>query len=613
MFCPQCGAKCRDNDLFCASCGTRLPNIPAHSEARPASAPPAAAEQPARSTDATPRHPAAASATRSGDRRRMDEGVILTNLRALSRKLDTAADTLLRLLAAYAEASLGHGIRYRIVDVSDYGFINPEAQGRHIALSPADSWVDHVALLADCYRYGRSTTQEESNYLFIVGDDDIIPMPALPNHFYRALQENCPGEQFDDADVDTDIPYAYLLGQRTYPLFESGELFNYRQYYYVGRLPLAEDATAEDLAGYLHRAAQRGGGIPVTGYFGLSNLLWSEDSQTVCAPLRRFDLPTNAARYADSVVEMGGFRFPVASNGLFNSAPIGLDNIDRVFDPRAALYYLNLHGSDDPTIGGFFGESRPSDYCAAIAPQWLAAAECDNIVVTEACYGAKYKKFRRDRTMLLSAVNSRTLLYLGSSRCAFCNNNYPIDNSDRLANIFMSALFDGYSAGEALFRARQSFFEYDQVRLLDQQLVTIVEFNLFGDPYLHAAVPGGGARKSLPTEASAMTARPVHLVSERRCLYRSAGSAGQAPASLLEQVRSRVDDNLLRIRAVVDRELYQRLGVEPRKLDAIFRNRFSDGEEFYALHYDDGDGKSVRLHTAVTDLAGKIKTIISTK
>lgn len=600
MFCPQCGAKCRDNDLFCANCGTRLPACPAHSEARPA------AEQPAHNADTTPRRPA----TRSGEGRRMDEGVILTNLRALSRKLNTGTDTLQRLLDAYAEASLGHGIRYRVVDVSDYGFINPEAQGRRVALSAADSWVEHVALLADSYRYGRSTTQEESNYLFIIGGDDIIPMPTLPNHVYRSLQENCPGEQFDDADVDTDIPYAYLLGQRTYPLFASGELFNYRQYYYVGRLPLAEDATAEDLAGYLHRAAQRGDGIPVTGYFGMSNLLWSEDSQSVCAPLRRFDLPTNAARYADSVVEAGGLQFPVASNGLFNSGPVSLGNIEQVFDPQAALYYLNLHGSDDPTQGGFIGEFRPRDYCPAIAPQWLAAAERDNIVVTEACYGAKYKQFRRDRTMLLASVNSRTLLYLGSSRIAFCNTKYPIDNSDRLANVFLTALFDGYSAGEALFRARRSFFEYDQVRLHDQQLVTIVEFNLFGDPYLHAAMPGGGARKSLPAEALAMTARPVHLVAERRCLYRA---AGQTSMSLLEQVRGRVDDNLLRIRAVVDRELYARLGVEPRKLDAILRSRFSDGEEFYALHYDDGDGKRVRLHTAVTDLAGNIRTIISTK
>ncbi len=611
MFCPHCGSKCRDNDLFCANCGTRLPARPAPSETRPASATPPAADRPVRNVEAAPRQPAAATATRSGEGRRMDEGVILTNLRALSCKLNTGTDTLQRLLDAYAEASLGHGIRYRVVDVSDYGLLNPEAQGRRAALSAADSWVEHIALLADCYRYGRSTAQEESNYLFIVGGDDIIPMPTLPNHVYRSLQENCPGEKFDDTDVDTDIPYAYLLGQRTYPLFASGELFNYRQYYYVGRLPLAEDATAEDLAGYLHRAAQRGDGIPVTGYFGMSNLLWSEDSQSVCAPLRQLDLPTKAARYAGSVVEAEGLQIPVTSNGLFNSAPVSLGNLDQVFDPQAALYYLNLHGSDDPTQGGFIGEFRPRDYCPAIAPNWLAAAERDNIVVTEACYGAKYKQFRRDRTMLLAAVNSRTLLYLGSSRIAFCNTKYPIDNSDRLANVFLSALFDGYSAGEALFRARQSFFEYDQVRLHDQQLVTIVEFNLFGDPHLHAAVPGGGARKSLPAEASAMTARPVHLVAQRRCLYRSARQA--APASLLEQVRGQVDHNLLQIRSIVDRELYERLGVEPRKLDAIFRSRFSDGKEFYALHYDDGDGKRVRLHTAVSDLAGNIQTIISTK
>ncbi|KAA2847773.1 zinc ribbon domain-containing protein, partial [Alistipes onderdonkii] len=35
MFCPNCGKKCGDNDLFCGGCGTRLP-------ARPVTASPAA-------------------------------------------------------------------------------------------------------------------------------------------------------------------------------------------------------------------------------------------------------------------------------------------------------------------------------------------------------------------------------------------------------------------------------------------------------------------------------------------------------------------------------------------------------------------------------------------
>ena len=52
-------------------------------------------------------------------------GVIFTNLQALARKFGTDAAAVRKLLAAYAEASAAHGIRYRIVDAGDYVFATP--------------------------------------------------------------------------------------------------------------------------------------------------------------------------------------------------------------------------------------------------------------------------------------------------------------------------------------------------------------------------------------------------------------------------------------------------------------------------------------------------------
>ena len=141
----------------------------------------------------------------------MAEGVIFTNLQALARKFGTDAAAVRKLLAAYAEASAAHGIRYRIVDAGDYVFLNPEAgRNRAVALSPADSWVEHGYLLADYYRFGRSTADDETNYLFIVGGADVIPMPVLPQYISDP--------DYSDTDIDSDIPYAYLLGERTYPM-----------------------------------------------------------------------------------------------------------------------------------------------------------------------------------------------------------------------------------------------------------------------------------------------------------------------------------------------------------------------------------------------------------
>ena len=138
----------------------------------------------------------------------MAEGVLFTNLRALSRKFGTDAGAVRKLLAAYAEASLTHGIRYHIIDAADYAFINPEAgDDRRVSLSPSDSWVGHGYLLADYFRFGRSTSEDETNYLFIIGGSDVIPMPVVPQYISDP--------DYSDTDIDTDIPYAYLLGEKT--------------------------------------------------------------------------------------------------------------------------------------------------------------------------------------------------------------------------------------------------------------------------------------------------------------------------------------------------------------------------------------------------------------
>lgn len=597
MYCPNCGTKC-DGGLFCGNCGTKLPAAASKAapELKNPSAPKPDRSQP-RSVHTQPA--STARPVNAGFANEAPaEGVIFTNLRALARKTGSDTDSLHRILEAYAEASLARGIRYRIVDAADYRWLNPAAGDRRTTLAPSDPWTDHAALLADCYRFGRAAERDETLYLFIVGGDDIIPMPVVAH--YMAGQEKIP-----DTDIDTDIPYAYLLGDKTYPLLRSGKLFEYEQYFHIGRLPFPVDASIDDLTGYLRRASAAAGGIPLSRYYGQTNFPWGEDSQTVCTPLEQLRLDTVARRYENSYADLGEYQFPVVQGGLFNSPPVIEENIGELFDPQAGFYYFNLHGGDKPVYRGFSAEGG----IPAISPHQFAAATRPNILVTEACYGAKFKQYYRDQTMLLTAITGQTLLYLGSSRCAFCNNRYPIDNSDRLANVFIASLFNGHTAGEALYLARKSFFDYDQGRLYDQQLVSIVEFNLFGDPSLRASVEGRGGRIAA-APLRKVAAGPVWSVGESKCLYKSADGA---PVSLLDEVRRAVDRNLAAIRQTVDRELYARLGVEPRQLRSIFRNRYADGTEFYSFDYTDRGCTFERLHSALTDTDGKIRTIVSSK
>ncbi len=572
MYCPECGTKCAEGTSFCGNCGTRLPVV---------------------------------SAPVVHHKADLAHGVILTNIKALARVSGSGGDALRRLLADYAERSLERGIRYRVVDVSDYVFLNPAAGRNHrVSLSPTDSWVEHVAVLADHYRWGRGTETDQTGYLFIVGSDNVIPMPVVPHYVS--------GGNYDDTDIDSDLPYGYLMGEETYRMLRSGELFRFEHYYHVGRLPLAADASAHDLIGYLDRATEANGGVKTGSWYGQGNLPWHKESRAVCSSLRRLGLRTVADKYNEEC----------ALEGLFMSPPIVIQNTEQVFDPHADLYYFNLHGSDAPTVSGFSADNgKPpgkTEFYPAIDTGLISRVDTPNVFVTEACYGAKFKGYRRAESMLLTAMATRTLLYLGSSRVATCviagGNEVKLDHSDLLTKTWIDSLLEGYTAGEALFRGRQSFFSSKaSTRLEEWQMASIVEFNIFGDPSLRVGVSGRGAKKS-GGGTMVFTTGAVHTVVDRQCKY-NATEAGESarPLSILDQVRGAVDRNLADIRDKVSKELYERLGVEPRTLSTIFRNRFSDGSEFLSFDYVDKTDGRLQLHIVMTDLVGNIQKVITTK
>ncbi len=527
------------------------------------------------------------------------EGAILTNVEALTRKFGCDRNTIERLIEAYIFSSMSRGIRYRLVDASNYRMLNPKSASGMVSLSPRDSWSEHTSLLADYYAFGRMTREECSCFLFIIGGEDIVPMPCVKH--YMASHPN-----FSDKDIDTDIPYAYMLGERTYPLLESGELFSYEQYFHVGRLPFATNASIEDFAGYLRRAAAAADGIAIENYYGQTNMPWGDESAVVCKPLRDAGIPTTSTEFSNSYCESDNERFYVSKSGLIYSLPINIDNLDQVFDNKASFYYFNLHGSDSPAYCGYLADHVGH----AILPEHVASIAKPNIFISEACYGGRFQRYAKQESMLLSAMSGETLLFLGSSRIAFCNNRYSIDNSDRLANVFIVEMLNGESAGEALYAARKSFFEYDNGRLYDQQLVSIVEFNLFGDPSLTLR-RGGGKHGCRSRRTEAMAKGGVVRVTESKCVY--SDKEADNSSSILQLVRREVDDNLRRIRQVIDSELYSKLGVEPRSLKDILLNRFSDGKSFYSFNYSDDRAGYERSYSAITSPEGDIITVITTK
>ncbi len=90
---------------------------------------------------------------------------------------------------------------------------------------------DYMDILMDVHNGEQAGGDEISQYLFIIGSNDIIPMPCIRHYI---------SDDANDDSIDTDILYAYPYGKEMLALLENQEAFTYDQLFFVGRLPLGE-------------------------------------------------------------------------------------------------------------------------------------------------------------------------------------------------------------------------------------------------------------------------------------------------------------------------------------------------------------------------------------
>ena len=114
-------------------------------------------------------------------------------------------------------------------------------------------------ILMDVHNGEQAGGDEISQYLFIIGSNDIIPMPCIRHYI---------SDDANDDSIDTDILYAYPYGKEMLALLENQEAFTYDQLFFVGRLPLGEDASFEDLRDYLERDVNYSLGFPMNEAYG---------------------------------------------------------------------------------------------------------------------------------------------------------------------------------------------------------------------------------------------------------------------------------------------------------------------------------------------------------
>ncbi|MCE8645881.1 hypothetical protein K0F52_12600 [Bacteroides fragilis] len=498
----------------------------------------------------------------------------------MGRKLKVNISQIKELLSLFISARRNENVYYECIDVSDAG------------LSPQDCWEKHQKILAGKYRHSLYHENKKTIYVFIIGGDDIIPMPVV-KHFRPTSNEK---------DIETDILYSFLSEPDTQQKLEKWELFQYPQTVHVGRLPLAADATWEHLENYLHRCVllNQSKGIPLHQAYAQCDPHWKKVSIEVmkeiinsnCIPT--YDPPIDPRFYYQHI---------------FLTPDITVDIVDKVFNTDAQLYYFNMHGSNAPSVSGFLGQSIIEGQGASIgiSPRELTRANKANIVVTEACYGAKYIQKKVNDSMLLSAVTEQTMIYIGSSRIAYGAVDQPLQssvwtsNADIIAQVFMSEMLSGSTAGEALFKARSEVFKRTSEASAENML-TVTEFNLFGDPSLKTS------RTSEHSKASETDFLIIPSAATTKCeienLYEN------KPSSILSAVRQLVNINLQHIREKIDKHLYEYYQIKPRELTHIFLNKYANGKKEYTYAYSLNEYTRLLVNTSPQ---GEIMEILTSK
>ena len=569
MFCPECGNKLDDDMLFCPECGTKVEQVSAKGTEDPI----------------------------------LVKGILFTHIPSLAQKLSVSPQDITDLLDSFIRLKAEQGVLYRLADAGaeSKGFFS-----RRRSLAQNSPWYEYADILKQIHDEETRKHEEPSTFLFIIGGDDIIPMPAIPHYL---------GNEACDADkkIDTDILYAYPYGAQMNDAICSGQLFFYDALFYVGRLPLATDAVFQDLAGYLQRVIENPV-IDVDAGYGQCDPHWMKVTAKVTNRISREQLFPNYNPLPKDILY----------NQLFLTPEVDHKVIGQVFNTNAQLLFFNLHGSAAKETFYFLGQSTKDseDWRIAIYPAAIAACNHPNVVVSEACYGARFIGFDKAHSMLLSAMASNTLLYLGASRVAYGqpdphDPSSPVcmSNADIITGEFVNNMLDGLPAGSALFEARKCLYQVSEIGPVES--TTIVEFNLFGDPTLF--IMNKKMNKTSTRAASTSNIGTLFCPTAASCKLENVPiKMKEETKSLLAQVRTKVDANIAEIQSKINDQLYKQWGINPRKPISMSRTTSLNGQKGYEIQYNLDDSPKVpdgfyNLLSVYSDLNGNIRDIRVTK
>ena len=524
-------------------------------------------------------------------------GIILTDGNALARKYGCTIQEVYDVFNDFIQNAYDQQMYWTFLDISQYGLDSTHE---------TPSWIECNEAVSRCIADNNLTAGPDL-HLFIIGGDDVIPIPRVEDPWPYG------GER-----IPTDTCYAFegtyivdLLDSRDSD-FTVGCARNN-----VARLPL-EDGQLDtdirsDIGAYFNISSMYGGGIPVGNVLMISNRDWIPASCTMTQ-----HLPLLYNTDDPELIRNGMYISPKLLTEDSESLSIYCKSLD-----KADMLMFNLHGADAEGMCGFYSEDE------AFNPSLLNQGRA-RVFNTVACFGARYAGYKRNDSMLLSALyGGGVLLYTGSLIPVPMFSNEETDEarqlllnpgtgSEVLMRLYPLYQFKGMTGGKAMLQAKCDYF--NMCRHVEDDcfsMSTALMFCLYGNPMLHVrrreyVVESALQNDAMPPAPIKADGSPLKKTMRQRLLQKD-----KSNQSLIDQIRDYVDENLNAIRNMVEQHLYQQLGLKPEMLDSIDQvsRPTIDGnyETGYSFNYHDANRQYGADTFVEVDAQGKTKRIYTTK
>lgn len=526
-------------------------------------------------------------------------GIILTNSVKLAGKYQCSVEELYKLFNDFMQNTYDQQMYWQFMDLANLPMGN--------SLGDYDSWLDVNNAISDFIECNDLATGPDL-HLFIIGGDDVVPIPEVED----------PYEHSSLGTIPTDMCYCYsgdyiprLIDGENLTLNADSARNN------VSRLPLEDGflrtTPQEDLAAYFNISNLYGGGVPVGNVVMSSNIDWVPASATMSE-----HLPLLYSVDDPELIKNGMYISPK----LLTSDPQSM-NIYCSSLKRADMLMFNLHGADAPEMSGFYSKDE------AFNPRLLQVSNA-RVFNTVACFGARYRGYTREQSMLLKSLyGGGVLLYTGSlvpvpmyydpelneARELLLN---PGTGSEVFMRLYPIYQFKGMTVGKALLRAKCDYF--NMCRHIESDgfsLSTALMFCLYGNPMLHIRKRQHVIESALQNDAIPPAPIKVEQKTIARTLKNRVYQRSETSESLLGQLRGYVDQNLEAMRKMVETYLYNQLGLPPRQLDSIdqFSRPTASGEYEmgYTYNYHNDEARYAADTHVEVDMNGNARRVYTIK